>query len=299
MSDTWDLSEDVPIRLFTRDSANALANADSTPTIEVTKPDGTTLSPALTFTNSATGTYDTELPAASTTAGLWSYVTTATIGGITIKEHKQFTVVGSGVASAPLYLEFEEFKASLTSVPSAIDGQAGIIMRALRAACRKIDDECHRHFYATAEQARVYPTASNVYYDRAAGLAVLLTEDIAVDDVTVEVGSAFSSTWTTLASTSWELWPLGAAARRRPYEGIAVSGSWSGTRARITTRYGWPEVPDVVPMATQILGARYVNRRTSPEGTTSGSAEFGGAVPLRRTDPDVFELIKHLVRPLS
>lgn len=299
MSDVWDLGEDVPIRLFTRDQDGALANADSTPTIEVTDPDGATLTPALTFSLTATGTYDTELPAASSAAGPWSYVTTATIGGVVIKEHRQFTIGAAGIASAPLYLDFESFKKSLTPVPAAIDRRGDLILRALRAACRKLDDECHRHFYATGLTARRYAVPGNLYQDRATGLSILLTDDIATDTgLTVEYGAPFSATYTTAAAGTYELWPLDAASRRRPYEGIAMS-FWPGARARITARWGWPEIPDVVEMASQILGARYVSRPGSPEGTVSGSAEFGGAIPLRRTDPDVFELIKNLVRPLS
>lgn len=300
MSDTWDLGEDVPIRLFTRDEDDTLTNADTTPTIAVTKPDDTTLTPALTFALTATGTYDTELPAASGEAGLWTYVTTATVGGVVIKEHRQFTISGTGIPSAPLYLDFEAFRDSLAVVPSALDGKSAGILRALRAACRKIDRECHRHFYTAPLSARTSAVDGNVYYDRREGTSLLLTHDIATETgLVVEVGSAFGSTWTTLDSTAYELWPLSAPAERRPYEGIKVPGRWAGTRARITSRPGWPEIPDEVEMAAQILGSRYYDRRTSPQGTSSGSSDFGGAVPLRRTDPDVAELLKNLVRLLS
>jgi hypothetical protein len=303
MSDTWDLGEDIPIRLETRDENGTLTNADSTPTIVVTKPDNTALSPALTFSLTSTGVYDTELPAASTEEGGWGWVASATIGGVLTKTHDQFTVMGAGIASSLLYLDLEAFKETLSDVPAAIDGKGTLIERALRAACRKIDRECHRHFFAGPLTARMFDAGGNVYYDRAKNTSLLLTDDIATDmGVIVEVGAAFSATYTTLTSgTGYELWPLDAGSRRRPYEGISLPGRVAGAsvRYRITARPGWPEVPDDIEMAAQILGSRYYNRRTSPEGTTSGSSEFGGAVPLRRTDPDVFELIKNFVRPFS
>lgn len=291
----WDIDDDVPLRITTRNEAGTKVNA-GTVTLTVTKPDGTALSPALSPTQESTGVYVATVPEVDQT-GVWSF--TWSIPDDVIPADKRSGQFEVGDPAAPTYLDLESFKKALTDLPTAIDAKQALMERALRAGARKIDRECHRHFYALPEAtAREFAISGGTYFDPRTGEAILLVDDIATSTVTVEVAASFSTSWTTLAATAYELRPLGELSRGRPATEIAMRGAWPGSKARITTRWGYPRIPDEVVMANQILSTRFYGRRTTPDGI-AGSPDIGGVLRLSRTDPDVYELIKDLIKPLS
>jgi hypothetical protein len=166
------------------------------------------------------------------------------------------------------------------------------------AASKGVEAYTGRRFYAdSSASARTYRIADRLISDDDGGL--LLVDDIsATTDLVVKVGTAGSSTYTTLASTEYEAWPDNAIARDQPIQGFRrVGGTWGGpmARAQITARWGWPAVPDVVVEATLLQAIRLWSRKDSPQGVL-GSAEFG-AILVSRMDPDVKPLLRHLVIP--
>ncbi|MFJ9573573.1 phage gp6-like head-tail connector protein [Streptomyces bacillaris] len=163
---------------------------------------------------------------------------------------------------------------------------------ALAAASRGIDTATGRRFWLDAEpSARDFTLAGNVV--RGDGAERLLIDDAGTDPVLVEIGSGTS--WSTV--TGYDTAPDNALVRGRPVTALSLpAGGWGGgTRARVTTRWGWPVTPDEITEATLIQAARLYRRKDSPEGVT-GSAEWG-VVRLSRRDPDVWALIEHFIRP--
>ncbi|MEV6079663.1 phage gp6-like head-tail connector protein [Streptomyces sp. NPDC052069] len=163
---------------------------------------------------------------------------------------------------------------------------------ALAASSRGIDTATGRRFWLDeAESARTFTLAGNVVCGD--GGDRLLIDDAGAAPTLVEIGGGTS--WT--AVTGYDTAPDNALVRGRPVTALALSsGSWGGgPRARITTRWGWPVLPDEITEATLIQAARLFRRKDSPEGVT-GSAEWG-VVRLSRRDPDVWALIEHYIRP--
>jgi hypothetical protein len=112
----------------------------------------------------------------------------------------------------------------------------------------------------------------------------------------VETGTGGSFT----PSPDYETWPENALADGEPVTGLLrVFGIWAvpGMRVRITTRFGWPAVPDPVDEASLIQASRLFKRKDSPEGV-AGSSEWG-VVRVSRRDPDVWNLIEPYILPAS
>lgn len=297
MSAQWDIEDDVPVQVTVRDFEGNRVNAISVAFEEVFDGDGEAYTPVPTFTLvSDPGVYLAEFPAVAVAGEWWGNIK---IEGNVPDDRKYFSF-NVGDPAEPLYIGFEEFTNSLTTVPDTISHRSTEILRALRGACRRIDHACHRVFYLSpTATARELEIAGNTYYDRETGTYMLMTDDIgSLNGLTVEVGMGFGGGWTTLDPSVYELAPVGALSRRRPFEGIRMLGPWPGRLARITARWGWPRIPDVVEQASQLLGARYVARLGSPEGV-SFSADLGGSIRLSRTDPDVHGLISNLIKPFS
>lgn len=162
---------------------------------------------------------------------------------------------------------------------------------ALAAASRGIDTATGRRFYLDdTATARTFTLSGRLV--RRDGAVRLLVDDIGAAPVLVETGSGDS--WTPLLD--YDTAPDNALTRGRPITALARASSWgSATRARVTTRWGWPEIPAEITEATLIQASRLYKRKDSPEGVT-GSAEWG-VVRLSRRDPDVWALIEHFVLP--
>lgn len=172
-----------------------------------------------------------------------------------------------------------------------------LITKAIAAASRSIDNHTGRRFSIDdTATTRTFPAHGRVVRDSEGEL--LLVDDIAdIADMVVETGSG--STWTAVDAAAYETHPFNAAVFAQPVTGLrSFTNGWSWTpqgRVRITARWGWPAVPDVVEQAALIQTMRLFKRKDSPEGVT-GNAEWG-VVRLSRIDPDVQALIQHLVLP--
>lgn len=230
-------------------------------------------------------TYVWEVPP-STPAGGYTAVLDGQDGATPVED-----VLQVYVTSDPLYASIDAVKDALKITDNSRDE---LLTSALSAASRHIDRTCGRRFWLDAE-----PTARTL---NARGRTVedddgehLLVADIGdLDALRVEVG--FGSSWSDITD-SVEAEPTDALGQQRPVTSL-LTDRWPvgrRQRVRITTRWGWPEVPAVVDQASQLQATRLFKRKDSPEGI-SGSAEWG-VIRLTRVDPDVYGLIEKLVLP--
>lgn len=192
---------------------------------------------------------------------------------------------------------------TLAILKEALDIQDGsrdaTLMRTLVAAARSVDRHCGRRFWLDDEpSARIYPLARRVVRDQD-GSERLLVDDIgSVAGLLVEVGFAGGDVWTPASDV--EPAPDNALVEGEPVTSIRrYRMTWSAlpgpARVRVTARWGWPAVPEVVAEATLLQASRLRKRRTSPEGV-AGTAEWG-PVRVTRVDPDVEALLRDLVLP--
>lgn len=197
-----------------------------------------------------------------------------------------------------LYAELATLKLALSITDTDRDA---LLLSALTAASRQIDQYTGRRFYADeVVSARTFTLTGRVATD--ADGQLLLLDDIAdTTGLIVETGAAGSATWTAMTSGQYEVTPDNAVSLGLPITGLrSFSGNGWVTglfrpRARITARWGWPAVPDVVAQACLIQAARLYKRKDSPEGV-AGSAEWG-VVRVSRVDPDVQALLANVVLP--
>jgi hypothetical protein len=283
----FDLGDGVELRHEVRDADGVLTSA--TVTCVVTAPDGTTSTPVITETSA--GVYDAAAVVANQ-AGRWTYVwnVSGTVVDVAPGEFYASVSAPQTYISLPVLREAAQLK----------DGSRDrLLLMALNAASRAIDDHTGRRFYAdTTDTARTFPLRHRIARDDDGEL--LLVDDIAsLAGLAVETGSAGSNTWTALDADVYETDPLNAMTSGQPITGLRTFGNgWSAVprgRVRVTARWGWPVVPDVVAQATLLQASRLFKRLSSPEGV-AGSAEWG-TVRISRIDPDVQALVKNLVLP--
>lgn len=168
---------------------------------------------------------------------------------------------------------------------------------AIQAASRWVDSYCRRPPASFA-----VPTAATVRYFQATDAFYVTIDDLAnTTDLAIEIDVAGDGTYEyALATTDYQLLPENAADDGVPFDSIAAVGGYTfpphyvGTLARrgrvkVTGRWGWPAVPDVVKYATLIEASRLFHRKDSPQGV-AGFGEFG-AVRNSRSDADVESLL--------
>lgn len=193
----------------------------------------------------------------------------------------------------PVYADMALFKSALHITDTDRDT---LITQALAASSRGIDRDTGRRFWLDAAPgARVINPRGKVLPSPDGGR--LLTADIGtLEGLVVEVGAAGS--WSDVTANV-EAEPTDALGQGLPVTSLLYLGApWPAgprQRVRVTARWGWPAVPDVVQQAALIQATRLFKRKDSPEGVT-GSAEWG-VVRLSRIDPDVSALIKNLMLP--
>lgn len=260
--------------------------------LHVTAPDATTSDPTPTTADSgatwtAVVTYDQ--------AGWWllSWTVTGTGAGV---EHQKVWVSAAPTVPpfAPVYTTMEMVKASLISGGDTPAVRDELLQQKIVSASRSIEDHCgRRQFYLDATtSARIINPAGRTVRTRD-GYRLLIDDIGLAAGVTVEVGSTTAG-WTAVTSTV-ELEPTDAAAKGWPFESLARATDWLGApRVKVTARWGWPAVPQVIQEATLIQALRLYKRKDSPEGVL-GSSEWG-AVRVSRLDPDVAALIGRYVR---
>lgn len=188
---------------------------------------------------------------------------------------------------------------SLGTVRASLGEQAPdrdvLIEAAISAAVAAIDNTCGRSFTVAAASATARVFAPNERRVLVEDGEMLIVDDIgSLTDLAVETGSGGS--FSAVAASTWEAWPLGALTRGWPVSALlALGGRWPlGTgRVRVTARWGWPAVPADVAQAALLLATRLYRRKDSPEGVI-GSADFG-LVRVTNRDPDVRALLEPFV----
>jgi hypothetical protein len=257
--------------------------------LHVTAPDATTSDPTPATADSgatwtATVTYDQ--------AGWWLLTWTVTGTGAGVEHQKVLVTATPGIPPyLPVYTTLELVKESLNE-PT---GRDALLQEKIVSASRSIDVHTGRRFYLDATvTARILNPRRRVVADREGQR--LLVDDIGTTvGLIVEVGSTANG-WTAV-TTSVEAEPTDALVKLEPVTSLLhLSGSFlSGPRVRVTAKWGWPAIPQVIREATLIQALRLYKRKDSPEGVL-GSAEWG-TVRVSRLDPDVAKLVESLVLP--
>lgn len=147
-----------------------------------------------------------------------------------------------------------------------------LITAAAGAASRWIDEATGRRFtYDAAPSTITYRTLRRTF-------ATSADYGLVVPDIGTSTGLSTSQGDVSYEAVSG--WPIT----------ILYSGApWPEPTVSITARFGWPEVPDQIVLATKILAARLYRRKDSPEGIVG--SEAWGAIRVTRVDPDVQALI--------
>lgn len=260
-------------------------------TLAVSKPDGTTVDPApeastadsgATWT--ATVTYDE--------AGWWLLTWTVTGTGAGV-EHQRVYVPPAPTAGGPqAYITLERIKSVLKITDTDRDEDLTL---ALRAASRSIDNYTGRRFYLDTTATARFFTRRHTVYSRSEGWRLMVDDIGATTSLAVAVGNEDGGY---TAVTGFTNDPPNALVEHEPLTAFLKNTAWivrNMDRAKVTARWGWPAVPDVVEQATLIQATRLFKRKDSPEGVV-GSAEWG-VVRVGAIDPDVRALIQHLVLP--
>ncbi|MFF0598058.1 head-tail connector protein [Streptomyces antibioticus] len=197
------------------------------------------------------------------------------------------------VTALPVYASLADIKLDALITDSDRDAR---LASKIAAASRSIDKSTGRRFWLDPQPtARIINPLRRVAVDEDG--AHLLVPDIGdVDALVVEIGRP--GAWQDITAQV-EAEPTDRLEHLEPVTSLLRLGaSWptgGGWRVRVTTRWGWPAIPDGVVEATGILALRLFKRKDSPEGVL-GSSEWG-VVRLSRTDPDVYELIKSYILP--
>lgn len=161
---------------------------------------------------------------------------------------------------------------------------------AASAATRWVDTYTHRDF-------NLATTASARYFDVLRD-GTVLTDDIGHATILVATDTANDGTFaTSWASTDFQVQPIDALTLGNPVTSLVAIGSYTFPSVsrrrglvRVTARWGWPEVPDDVKLATLIQAAKLFKRRESAEGVLGGG-DFGLVRVGSRVDPDVAALL--------
>lgn len=192
---------------------------------------------------------------------------------------------------APDYVTKEDLKAfiRIDSGDTVDDVQLPL---AVSAASRSVDLTTHRQFgQVAAPESRIYTP----YWDASRCRWVL-----EIDDLMDAAG--FTLNVATGAITQYQLEPLNAAQRGRPWTRLVIKKESAiqpkGEVGECTAvgKWGWLAVPNAVKEATLLQGSRFNKRRDAPFGV-AGSPESGSEVRLlAKVDPDVAVILASYVR---
>lgn len=152
------------------------------------------------------------------------------------------------------------------------------------SASRAIDKFCGRQFgVVAATETREY----NGEWDPFIGRTVYEIDDLMDDDITVVDGDASDV-------TDYELWPLNAIKKGRPYTQLRTVGNIGSVV--VDAVWGWTAVPTEVANATLMQVARLAARRDSPYGIAGSPSDGSELRLLSKLDPDVMVILDDLKR---
>jgi hypothetical protein len=276
-----DLGDGVPLQHEVRDPFTRDLTA-ATVTLSVTAPSGAVSSPAV--TSPSTGIYRAVVP--TTEVGPREYTWTVT-GTVVDKAEGGFLVTAG---EDRLYASVADLREWL-GIKSADGSRDQLLIRALSAASRKIDDMCTTKgpFWAQrVATTRTIRPGRGVVMTLGDGSSLVRTPPIStLTGLTVLAGS--------VAITDFTPYPDDALTDLKPFTGLRRGlawfggGSWFDASLTITAKWGWPAVPDQVAEACLISASRLYKRKDSPEGVL-GSADWG-VVRVGRLDPDVLDML--------
>lgn len=151
------------------------------------------------------------------------------------------------------------------------------------AVSRNVDDHCARQFGNVPSEARSYAGT----WDRHEGVRVYEIDDLfdAGDLVVTGAGA--------VPVTDYELWPLNAPQKGKPYTQLRTAASG---RLNLDAPWGWPAVPTSIPVAIWLQAARLAARRDSPFGVAGSPSEGSELRLLAQLDPDFRTTLKPYVR---
>ncbi len=282
--------------------AGVLTNA-TTKTIVVTKPDGTTLSPAPTITSPSTGLYSADVyPDA---AGEWLYRWAAfDAGGLAMAARDDFFMVEVALTST-YYISVDELREELADSTSKLNNN--LLEKAVRVGSRAVDKYTKRRFWRNATASAQSFYVLDFWEPRLVYVPDIATQTGLIVKTDDSGTGSYGTTW---SSSNYALGPLNAdrdggayswtevQAINRDFPAVADPGIWgrSGKPApvQVTAVWGWSQVPEQVREATLLKAVRYYRRKDSPDGVI-GSNEWG-LVRITRQDPDIIELLDKLVK---
>lgn len=266
--------------------------------VAVTRPDGTTVTPAPTVSHDGSFTWSATFPVNQ--PGTWLYTFTASGAAQDVTDGQFFV---RGPAAANVYCTVGEVRAQVKDDDGRLDQT--LLERAVNATSRAIDDYCSggvpgsRRFWQDPA-----PVARTFRVDQ---------PDFAwVDDISTTTGlivrtdengdGTFETTWA--AGTDYQLEPLNANANGEPYAFWQLTAI--GTRAfplyphraalQVTARFGWSAIPDQVNEAAILKAVKLFKRKDSPDGFASGFTDFGPVRISRYEDPDVVMLLERFMK---
>jgi hypothetical protein len=192
---------------------------------------------------------------------------------------------------APDYVTKDDLKAYLRidSGDTVDDVQLPL---AVTSSSRAVDLTTHRQFgQVSAPEARLYTPRWNSSRCRWV---------IEIDDLMDATG--FTLNIAAGAITQYQLEPLNAAQRGRPWTRVVISKDSTikpkGEVGEATSvgKWGWLAIPGTVKEATLIQGARFNKRRDAPFGI-AGSPDSGSELRLlAKVDPDVAVMLASYIR---
>lgn len=166
-----------------------------------------------------------------------------------------------------------------------IDDTADDVFLALwiTAVSRNVDDHCGRQFGQVVAEERTYEGL----WDRH-----LCTRVYEIDDL-FDVGALVVTDADAAAVTDYELWPLNAPQKGKPYTQLRAAAVG---RLTLDAPWGWPAVPASIPTAMYLQAARLAARRDSPFGIAGSPSEGSEIRLLAQLDPDFRTALKPYVR---
>ena len=167
-----------------------------------------------------------------------------------------------------------------------------VFQQVVETATESIDRYCGRSFHQTMGATRIYPVELDVLVGPSPSMSVGDILPMDGQSITVE------TTRMPTPDAVWEEhptgWWLGPTPLREdwPYTEFFVASPrpWTNRYIRITTNWGWPEVPASITRACLMMASRALSREDTPLGQMVGDY---GAVYVRTIDPD----IKNWIRP--
>jgi hypothetical protein len=201
------------------------------------------------------------------------------------------------VALVNAYATTADLRSQLGDPGTSLD--TAMLERALNSASRAVDHYTGRRFWADATlTARTYDGS---------GTERLLVDDISDRaGVVVKVGyDGATFTETRTAGVDFVLEPQNADASVGEAFAFwslrAIQGRfwpklpYLGPTVQVTAKFGWSAVPPEVNSATLLKAASLFKRKDAPFAV-AGFNDFG-VVRIGRNDPDVMDLLGHLVIP--